>query len=69
MKNLSLHLTSSKRKWKKFLEKNEVYSYFPVEDIGDSFPTEPASAYSYFTKFIIDSLIEDVCEKTNMYYL
>ena len=41
----------------------------PVEDIGDSFPTEPASAYSYFTKFITDSLIKDVCEKTNMYYL
>ena len=38
----------------------------PVEEIGDNFPTEPASAYSYFTKFITDSLIKDVCEKTNM---
>ena len=41
----------------------------PVEDVGDSFPTEPASAYFYFTKFITDSLIKDVCEKTNIYYL
>ena len=41
----------------------------PVEDIKDSFPTKPASAYSYFAKFITDSMIEDVCEKTNMYYL
>ena len=38
----------------------------PVEEIDDNFPTEPASAYSYFTKFITDSLIKDVCEKTNM---
>ena len=41
----------------------------PVEDIKDSFPTEPASACSYFAKFITDSMIEDVCEKANMYYL
>ena len=41
----------------------------PVEDIKDSFPTEPASAYSYFAKFITDSMIEDICEKINMYYL
>ena len=41
----------------------------PLEDIDDSFPSEPASAYSYFAKFITDSFIENVCEKTNMYHL
>ena len=41
----------------------------PLEDIDDSFPIQPASAYSYFAKFIIDSYIENLYEKTNMYHL
>lgn len=40
----------------------------PAEDRKDSVPTEPVSPYSYFTKFITDSFIEGVCEKTNRYH-
>ena len=44
MKNLSLYL-SFKKMGKTSSKKMKFTPTAPVEDIGDSFPTEPASAY------------------------
>ena len=40
----------------------------PLETIEDLPLSDPQSPYSYFKEFVLDSLLEEFSEKTNMYY-
>ena len=58
-----------KKKSKNFLKKKEFIPAALAEEICDASPNEPVSAYTYFKIFLPSSLIENIFEKTNMYYV